>query len=674
MNMQPLDWGIVVTLMAVLVWGAVTTKRYTRSVADFLAANRGGGRYLISVASSMAMVGVISLVWFFEINYEVGYVRYWWVLMQGPAFIVMAISGWVFYRYRQTRAMTLPQLFELRYSRNFRVFAGLVAFVAGIINFGIFPAVGARFFIAMCGLPTAFVVAGFSISTFVVLMLILLGTSVAFTLLGGQIAVMVTDFLQGVYCNIIFIAIIIFLLVTFSWDQISTVLLAAPAEKSLVHPFHIGQEEHFNFLYFVIDVLILFYGAASWQGTAGYNCAAKNAHEAKMAGILGQWRERVLLLIVLVVPICVLTFLEHPDFTDAATTVQDQLGAIESETLRNQTRAPLALGVLLPKGLLGLACAAMLAAFISTHDSYLHSWGSIFIQDVVLPFRERPFTPRQHLWLLRCSIIGVAVFIFAFSLFFTQTQYVSMFLAITGAIFMGGAGAVIIGGLYWKRGTTPAAWAAMITGCLLALLKVLVEQIELPTLLSGIDTPILGVGIAGVVLTKVNITGQEMTLISMVGSVTVYVLVSLLGPRTVFNMDKLLHRGKYKIAGDESVSLAEARTIWEKLGFSREFTGRDKLVTYITLGWPLVWTVIFVVVTAYNLVVDVPPESWLSFWHAYTWLVLVFAIGVTIWFTVGGYQDIRYLFRKLKSEAHDVTDDGRVSHEENDRVSPGRDE
>ena len=50
-----------------------------------------------------------------------------------------------------------------------------------------------------------------------------------------------------------------------------------------------------------------------------------------------------------------------------------------------------------PTGLLGLMCAAMLAAFISTHDTYLHSWGSILVQDVILPFRRKPFTPRNLL-------------------------------------------------------------------------------------------------------------------------------------------------------------------------------------------------------------------------------------------------------------------------------------
>ena len=108
---------------------------------------------------------------------------------------------------------------------------------------------------------------------------------------------------------------------------------------------------------------------------------------------------------------------------------------------------------MLPAGALGLLTAAMLAAFISTHDTYLHSWGTIFVQDVLLPFREKPLSPRAHLWALRASILGVALFIFCFSILIKPTQFIAMFFAITGAIFAGGSGAVIIGGLYWKRGT-----------------------------------------------------------------------------------------------------------------------------------------------------------------------------------------------------------------------------
>ena len=63
--------------------------------------------------------------------------------------------------------------------------------------------------------------------------------------------------------------------------------------------------------------------------------------------------------------------------------------------------------------------------------------------------------------MLRLAIVGVAAFAWIFSYYFGQVSYILMFFAITATIYSGGAGSVIIGGLYWKRGTTAGAWAAM---------------------------------------------------------------------------------------------------------------------------------------------------------------------------------------------------------------------
>ena len=234
MNLHVLDWLIVSGLLALLLAGALYTARYTRSVSAFLAAERCGGRYLIAMALAMAGTGVISLVYWFEIYYETGYTAYWWSSLTEPALIVIALSGWVVYRFRQTRAMTLAQFFEMRYSRNFRIFAGLLAFVAGIVNFGIFPAVGARFFIYFCGLPESFALGGLSISTFALIMVFLLGISLSFTFLGGQIAVMVTDFVQGAFAYVVFAVVIGYLLYLFPWQQISDTLLTTEPGKSLI--------------------------------------------------------------------------------------------------------------------------------------------------------------------------------------------------------------------------------------------------------------------------------------------------------------------------------------------------------------------------------------------------------------------------------------------------------
>ena len=121
----------------------------------------------------------------------------------------------------------------------------------------------------------------------------------------------------------------------------------------------------------------------------------------------------------------------------------------------------------------------MFCTSITNFNSYLHSWGTILTQDVILPIcASRPFETKQHLWMLRGSILFVGVFIFFFSLLFRQTQAIMLFFAITGAIFAGGSGAIIIGGLYWKRGTVPAAWTAMITGSSIAVGGIIIHELD----------------------------------------------------------------------------------------------------------------------------------------------------------------------------------------------------
>jgi len=387
MNMHAVDWAIVIALLLVLLGGALSTRRYTKSVAAFLAAQRCGGRYLLSVAMSVAMMGVISLVGYLEQYHDVAYNAIWWGFMEGPMIIIMGVTGWVFYRFRQTRALTLAQFLEMRYSRNFRVFSGLVAFLAGIVNFGVFPSVGARFFIWYCGLPPVFTLLGWQVSTFIAIMVFLLAVSLLFTFLGGQIAVMMTDFIQGAFAYIVFAVVIGFMFYMFTWGQISDTLLATEPGKSLINPFDMGKEENFNIGFYLISVVIMFYCAMGWQGTAGYNSSAKSPHESKMAMMLSHWRYRVLMLVVLVVPVCLRTYMHHADFADQSQELKTRIAAVvpddlkgqedtagpdelkRIEALRSQAKAPLFMGLVFPKILMGLMCAAMLGAFISTHDT-----------------------------------------------------------------------------------------------------------------------------------------------------------------------------------------------------------------------------------------------------------------------------------------------------------------
>lgn len=650
MNLHLVDWIIVGILLAFLIAITLGSRKHMKSVADFLAAGRCAGRYLISVSEGAAGLGAITLVAFWELYYQRGFTGVWWNLLNWPILFIIALTGWVTYRFRQTKALTLAQFFEMRYSRNFRIFAGFVAFVCGVVNFGIFPAVGTRFFIYFCGLPPHFQLAGVWLNTYATLMACLLMLSLFFTFTGGQIAIILTDFLQGLVTLSILVITVGILLYKIQWTNITSALFQAPPGESLLNPFDLGQAKDYTPRFFIIAYVMWFYNWMAWQGTQGFNASAKSPHEQKMSKVLGTWRYFAQELLIPIVAIGALAFLMHPELFPAAVQVKASLAGIADEKIRTQITVPMALSQLLPTGLMGGLCAVMLAAFISNHNSYLHSWGSILIQDVVMPLRGRPLAPKTHLLLLRLSILGVAIFIYVFSMLYDPGQYILMFFRITGGIYLGGAGAIIVGGLYWRKGTTGGAFSAMIVGAVLSLLGLAV--LELPP-----EKAPLELVSQFMTWAQAHITGQDMLGIVSVTSIFTYIGVSLAGNRQPFDLDKMLHRGLYAEAG---APVGMPATGLNLLRTSAEYTFFDKVIYLASMFWMVMCGVVFFAGLAYYKLYGISLEGWANFWFVIVCLAMTIGVVIVVWFAIGGIRDMIEMFARLRTAVRDHTDDGTV--------------
>ena len=55
--METVDWALLVVLLALVGWGNKAAARHNRSIADFLAANRAAGPYLLATADGTAGLG-----------------------------------------------------------------------------------------------------------------------------------------------------------------------------------------------------------------------------------------------------------------------------------------------------------------------------------------------------------------------------------------------------------------------------------------------------------------------------------------------------------------------------------------------------------------------------------------------------------------------------------------
>jgi len=667
--MQAIDWIIIVSFIIFLVGVAIFANRYVKSVSDFLTGGRCAGRYLLCVSEGAAAFAAVGMVAAWEMYYKAGFSVLWWQEILPAVLMFLALSGWVIYRYRQTRVMTMAQFFEVRYSKKFRVFSGILAFAAGILNYGIFPAIACRCLIYFCDIPIHYInLFGIELNvTLGVMMAVMLTIAITITLLGGQLSVLVSSFCEGQLCNSVFVVTAILLVFKVGWVDIIETLKTRPAGQSMLNPFDAGKVSDFNMWFFILSALLCIYGYKAWQGTQGYNCAAKNPHEARMAGILATWRDSMIRLILVMAPIISFVILSNHKFSNIADSLHRILASVTDARIRDQMTVSITIRELLPVGIRGFFIACIVAATISTDSTCLHSWGTIFIQDVVLPLSQNRLSTQQHVRLLRCSMIGVAVFAWFFSMVFPLKEYLYMFFSITGSIYIGGAGSAIIGGLYWKRGTTAGAWAGMITGSLLSFGGILINNILWPLILPSLK----GLHLNVIWLQSLGETppfnGMQISFTGAITSILVYVVVSLLTkPDPDFDMDKMLHRGKYEVVevGKEK-HVSTTKGIMKRLGITDEFTFGDRIIYFASMGISIFWIGAFIIGTILHRFFGSTDDTWSKWWFFKMGTIGILAIIVTIWFSIGGIINLFELFKNLRVAKRNELDDGSVKGHQN---------
>ncbi|MCA9269364.1 MAG: hypothetical protein KDA41_12875, partial [Planctomycetales bacterium] len=127
---------------------------------------------------------------------------------------------------------------------------------------------------------------------------------------------------------------------------------------------------------------------------------------------------------------------------------------------------PLLLSQILPVGVIGLVGAGMLAAFMSTHDSYLLCWASVLVEDVVAPLAGGRLSTQARRVLARGAILLIGAFLLIWSLWYPLGQDLWDYMAISGAIYFTGASAVLVCGLYWRGASRTGAVLALSAGLL----------------------------------------------------------------------------------------------------------------------------------------------------------------------------------------------------------------
>ncbi len=352
-------------------------------------------------------------------------------------------------------------------------------------------------------------------------------------------------------------------------------------------------------------------------------------------------------------------------------------------SLYNQMMMPTLLGGLFSPVLMGLFALLMMMLLISTDDSRIFNASSTIIQDIVVPLKEKEMTVESHLkWLKGCTL-GVTIFFFIVSLFFAQLDFITMFTTMMCALWLGASGPIMVGGLYSRFGTTFGAWCSLIFGSGTAFVGLLLQRNWADYVYPWIERHghVEFIGNAFVKLSrpfnpwivwemnpiKFPVNSIEISFIAMMLGVAGYLAGSLISYRRPFNLDRMLHRGKYHPEGEEVV-VAEKLTIraflYRRLiGITPEYTRGDRAIAWSVFIWTVVYGfgIMFFGVLIWNMISPWPAKNW-GVYYFITTIVAAIVVGSvsTVWFMWGGFRDMRAMFRDLSKRVANPLDDGRV--------------
>jgi len=335
-----LDWIIVAAFLISINIIGIKCRKYMKSVSDWLVAGRGVGRYLGIVADTGQGTGAISIIAVLQITYAAGPAYFWYYIQTLGLGIIIAITGWGIYRLRETKIMTLNELLERRYSRKFRIFCGFLCFFSGIINMGIFPIIGGRFIVYFCGLPQSFDLLGVTVATVPIITAVLVFVAVLFCFIGGQVSIVVTDFIQTSIIMIMFVLVGFAVYRVVTWDHIEQAIRTQENMADMVNPLRTTSGAEFNIWFFAMLSFGMFYRILSWSPSITRHQSAKDPREAKIMMLVSYLRLGMGVALYCFVPMACFAVMNLPVFADKAAAVRDVIAGIENEKIRQQMIVP----------------------------------------------------------------------------------------------------------------------------------------------------------------------------------------------------------------------------------------------------------------------------------------------------------------------------------------------
>ncbi|MEM9362049.1 MAG: sodium/solute symporter [Bacteroidota bacterium] len=401
--------------------------RWTKSEEDYWIAGSklgwgiGGATMAATHTSAGTFIGTIGVI------YAVGW-SFSWVLIVIPLaywFMVAVLAP----RFTAVKELTLPAFLERRYqSKTARGIGGIIILIATVVY------IQAQI---LAGGLVANVVFGISPLTGMIIFTLIL---LLYTLVGGMLAVVYTDFLQ------------MLIMIVGTVVSVPLALIHFDGMGALMEKVELIKPLTFDWNGFP-TVLLIGLGLAFFLGSVATPEKVVRLYAMKdMKSI----RRGILLAVIVVTGINLLVFI---------------LGLVAMVLFPNLPTGDLAMPMIakavLPTFVGTIMLAAVTSAMMSTVDSLLLVAGSALSEDIYQNLIRKKASKSKRLLVARIGIliVGIVPLISIIS-GFAEGELIQFIVILFTAIMAAGFFTPVVGGILWKRATKQGAIAAMVGGVL----------------------------------------------------------------------------------------------------------------------------------------------------------------------------------------------------------------
>ena len=430
-NFSFLDGSIVGAYLLATMIAGIIMRKYVGKVEHFLIAGREMDLYLGIASLAATEFGIVTCMYTAQNGYEFGFAGSTPGIVTAAAMYLVGVTGFCVKPLRDAGVTTIPELFERRFGRRIRQAAGVVIVLGGLLNMGVFLRIGGEFLIMVTGLDVYYLE---------ITMTVLLLAVAVYTILGGMLSVLVTDYLQFIVMSVGLILVTILVLVHTGWSQLVDAVqqhYGAGGFNPFVHP-KMGWE------YVLFNILLNLAAVLTWQTTIARLLAARDTKTG-----LGVYKGTSFFFVC--------RFL-IPGIWGIGALATLAPGAIGDNTLHAM---PLFIGTVVPAGIMGILIAAMLAADMSTDSSYMIAWSSVIYNDIIAPFRKTSWSEKKGLFWNRTIVALIGVFLLFYGLWYPLKGDLWTYLGVTGTIYLASMSVLLVACCYWKHANSRGAAAAI---------------------------------------------------------------------------------------------------------------------------------------------------------------------------------------------------------------------